>query len=67
MKKIEDWPLWLQLLVVIPHIPVLVWLLIQDPKTRKRRYFAFAFMVYMVIFYFLFEVKIRDLTHYQTS
>jgi hypothetical protein len=54
MKKIEDWPLWLQLLVVIPHIPVLVWLLIRDPKTRKRPYFAFGFMVYMVIFYFLF-------------
>jgi len=54
MTKIQNWPLWLQQLVEIPHIPIMVWLLVRTSKTRKGWYFAYGFMVYMVIFGFVF-------------
>lgn len=54
MTKFQSWPLWVQQLVVIPHIPIIVWLLIRTPKTKKASYFAFGFIVYMVVFYFIF-------------
>ena len=54
MTKFESWPQWLQQLVIIPHMPILVWLMVTQPKTKRGWYFAYGFIAYMVVFYLLF-------------
>jgi len=55
MTKMAQWPLWLQLLVGLPHAALLVvtvWL--WWPKSRKAWLRFVAVLAYLWLFYFVF-------------
>jgi CHASE2 domain-containing sensor protein len=58
MTKFEDWPLWLQLLVGVPHAilgGVLAW--VWTPTRRKGWYWAVGLFLYLSLFYAVFVRK----------
>lgn len=55
MAKLEHWPLWLQLLVLVPHVVLFsaaLWL--WWPKSRHGRYWLVGVLAYFWLFYFVF-------------
>jgi hypothetical protein len=54
MTKFDQWPMWLQLAVGLPHaifLAVLAW--IWYPKTTRDWLFGAACLAYFLLFYFL--------------
>jgi len=54
MTNIENWPLWLQLLVGLPTLIGAFWTVIWTPKTRNGSYFTYGFLGYFALFYACF-------------
>ena len=54
MKKVDEWPLWLQVLVGIPNAVGLTWALVYTPKTQKGLRIVYGFMCYMFLFFVFF-------------
>ena len=55
MTKFADWPLWLQVLVGVPHAllgGILVW--VWTPKSNRGWYWAVGLFVYLCLFYMVF-------------
>jgi hypothetical protein len=55
MTKFDHWPMWLQLLVGLPHamfLAILFW--IWWPKTLRDWLFGAACFAYYVLFYLVF-------------
>jgi hypothetical protein len=55
MTKIDQWPMWLQVLVVVPHAvlaTVLLWL--WWPKSDREWLRFLACAAYLLLFYFVF-------------
>ena len=55
MTKFDHWPMWLQLLVGLPHamfLAILFW--IWWPRTLRDWLFGAACFAYFVLFYFVF-------------
>jgi hypothetical protein len=55
MTKFDHWPMWLQLLIGLPHamfLAILLW--IWWPKTVRDWLFGAACFAYFVLFYFVF-------------
>lgn len=58
ITKFEDWPLWVQVLVGIPHAilgGVLVW--VWTPKSNKGWYWAVGLFAYLCLFYLVLVRK----------
>jgi hypothetical protein len=58
MTKFADWPLWLQVLVGVPHallagVLVFVW----RPLRGKSFYWAVGLFAYLCVFYLIFVHK----------
>jgi hypothetical protein len=54
MTKFDQWPMWLQLAVGLPHaifLAVLAW--IWYPKTTRDWLFGAGCLAYFLLFYFL--------------
>jgi len=62
MRSIDQWPLWLQLLIGIPNAIVMTILLVWWPKDERefKRFekVAIPYLVLALVFYFLFVRKI---------
>ena len=55
MTKFEDWPLWLQVLVGVPHAllaMILVW--VWTPTRKQGLYWAVGLFAYLCLFYLVF-------------
>ncbi len=55
MTKFDNWPLWLQLLVGVPHAllaGILVW--VWTPLPGRGFYLAVGLFVYLCLFYLVF-------------
>ena len=55
MTKFDQWPLWVQVVVGIPHaalITVMAWIWI--PKTSRDWLQFTACLAYLLLFYFIF-------------
>ena len=55
MTKFDHWPMWLQLIVGLPHamfLALLMW--IWWPRTPRDWLFGAACLTYFVAFYFIF-------------
>jgi len=58
MKKFDDWPLWLQLLVGIPHGVLALYLVWGWSSLRGRGFYWFVGLVaYVWLFYLVFVMK----------
>jgi len=52
--KASTWPLWLQIIVIVPHSVLLWWFIWNWPKsTRSWRWFVVA-VIYLEVFYLVF-------------
>ena len=54
MPKFDHWPIWLQLLVGLPHaifLVIMIW--IWWPKTTRDWLFGLACFTYYALFYFV--------------
>jgi hypothetical protein len=54
MTKFDHWPIWLQLLVGLPHaifLVIMIW--IWWPKTTRDWLFGLACFTYYALFYFV--------------
>jgi hypothetical protein len=54
LLKLEHWPLWLQVVVMVPHAalaPVLLWL--WWPKSGREWFGFLACIAYLKLFYFV--------------
>jgi hypothetical protein len=55
MTKFADWPLWLQLVVGVPHaLLACVLAFVWRPLHGKAFYWAVGLFVYLCVFYLLF-------------
>ncbi len=55
MTKMEQWPMWLQALVVVPHaIFFFAAMWFWWPKSRAGKYWLIAALAYFWLFYVLF-------------
>jgi hypothetical protein len=55
MTKFDHWPLWLQVLIGIPHLVLLVLIVwIWWPKSNRGWYWFVGVLVYLWIFYLAF-------------
>jgi hypothetical protein len=55
MTKLEDWPLWLQIVVMVPHAALATTLLwFWWPKSEREWMRFLACLVYLAVFYFVF-------------
>lgn len=52
--KIDSWPLWLQVIVVLPHAATVMGLLIWNPKTTKQWIYGLLASAYLFGFYWIF-------------
>jgi hypothetical protein len=55
MMKFADWPLWLQVLVGVPHAllaGILIW--VWSPTNNRGWYWSVGAFVYLCLFYFIF-------------
>jgi hypothetical protein len=58
ITKFEEWPLWVQVLVGVPHAflgGVLVWA--WTPKSKRGWYLAVGLFLYLCLFYVVFVRK----------
>jgi CHASE2 domain-containing sensor protein len=58
MTKFDDWPLWLQLLVGVPHAllaGILAW--VWRPLRGRGFYWAVGAFAYLCLFYVIFVMK----------
>ena len=54
--KIETWPMWLQIVVMVPHALLagaLLWLWWPRESAKQRRWFL-ALSAYFLLFYWIF-------------
>ena len=54
MTKFEDWPLWLKLVVGVPHAIIYIVVLLWVPKSAKDWRWVPLIAIYLIVFYLLF-------------
>jgi len=55
MLKVQNWPFWLQLLVILPHAALLSeMVLVWSPKSLRGWLTQGACVIYLILFYFIF-------------
>lgn len=55
MTKIDQWPMWLQVVVIVPHaILFFAAMWFWWPRSGKGRYWLLAVLAYFWLFYLIF-------------